>query len=265
MQKPNTVKITRVIEEADGVNTLFFRHQMNFLPGQFIMVWVPKINEKPFALSYSGKGEFGFTVASVGPFSRLLCSMKPGHIIGIRGPYGNGYSINNKTKSAVIVGGGIGSASLILLAEEIARKGIRTHFILGARSKNKLVFASRLKKLLGSRLMITTDDGTAGRKGFVTDSLNDLLQKEKIDMIFACGPEKMLKAVVDIGLKAKVDGQISMERYMKCGFGLCGHCCVDPIGIRLCMEGPVIDFKAASRITEFGSHHRVKSSRKEKL
>ncbi len=265
LERPQIVQISRVEDEAEGIKTVFLKSDIKARPGQFVMVWIPRLDEKPFAISYSRSGEIGITVSAVGPFSEKLCSMKPRKKIGIRGPYGTTFQLEGK--KVVMVGGGYGSASLTMLTEEALQQGIKVKFILGARTKNKLVYVERIKKLIGSEnLIITTDDGSSGIKGYVTDALKQSLQKEKIDKVFVCGPDKMMKAVADMCLAAKIKGEISGERWFKCGgMGLCGHCCVDPIGIRLCVEGPVIDFETAAKITELGEYHRVKSSRKEKI
>lgn len=267
MERPETVEITRTKDEAEGIKTVFIKSGIKPKPGQFVMLWIPGVDEKPYAVSSidEKKKEAGITVAAIGKFSGKLASMKPGEKIGIRGPYGTSYKLEGK--NVAMVGGGCGAASLALLAEEAVRQGIKVRFVTGAKCESRLLHTKRLGKLLGSEnLIITTDDGSAGMKGFVTDALKQLLKKEKIDKIFACGPERMLKAVVEIGIAEKIKGEISAERWFKCGgIGLCGHCCVDPIGIRLCVEGPVIDFETASKITEFGNYHRLKSSRKEKI
>ena len=264
MEAPTVARIEKTADEAEGIRTIFIRHHMQAKPGQFVMVWIPRFDEKPFAISYMEKDLIGITVAAVGEFSNALYAMKKSERVGIRGPYGTPYALEGK--KAAMVGGGYGSASLTLLAEEALRKGMQVKFILGARTKNRLVYVERIKKLIGNEnLIITTDDGSMGRKGFVTDALKELIEKEKIDKVHACGPDKMLKAVADLCTSKNVKGEASMERWMKCGFGLCGHCCVDPIGIRLCVEGPVIDFETAAKITELGNYHRAKSSRKEKV
>ncbi len=267
LERPQIVEIAKSVNEAEGIKTIFLKSELKAGPGQFIMVWIPRLDEKPFAVSYISKGEIGITVASVGPFSNQLCSMKAGEKVGIRGPYGTTYGLDKGMRKIVMVGGGYGSASLTMLAEEALKQGIKVKFILGARSKKRLVYVERIKKLIGSEnLVVTTDDGSMGMKGYVTDALKQLLGKEKVDKIFVCGPDMMMKAAVDVGRAAGVKGEISGERWFKCGgMGLCGHCCVDPIGIRLCVEGPVIDFETAAKITELGNYHRVKSSRKEKI
>ncbi|MDD5025898.1 MAG: hypothetical protein PHH13_00815 [Candidatus Peribacteraceae bacterium] len=83
-----------------------------------------------------------------------------------------------------------------------------------------------------------------------------------VDQIFACGPERMLKAVSDLSFEMKIPSQLSLERYMKCGFGLCGNCVVDPLGIRLCTDGPVVRNDIARKITEFGKYCRDDLGRK---
>ena len=265
LERPEIVEITKVVDEAEGIKTVFIKSDIKAKPGQFVMVWIPRIDEKPFAISYSTGNEIGITVAAVGPFSNKLFSMKLREKVGVRGPYGTTFKLEGK--KVVMVGGGYGSASLTMLTEEALQLGAKVKFILGARTKNRLVYVERIKKLIGSEnLIVTTDDGSAGMKGYVTDALKQLLQKEKIDKIFVCGPDMMMKAAAGIGIAAGVKGEISAERWFKCGgMGLCGHCSVDPIGIRLCVEGPVIDFATAAKITELGNYHRVKSSRKEKI
>ena len=269
LERPQIVEIAKSVNEAEGIKTIFLKSSIQAKPGQFVMLWIPRLDEKPFAISYTDKGEIGVTVAAVGPFSNKLCSMKPGEKVGIRGPYGTEYSLDGGLKTVVMVGGGYGSASLTMLAEGALQKGIKIKFIIGARSKNRLVYVDRVRKLIGNdNVIVTTDDGSMGMKGYVTDALKSLLRKEKgkIDKIFVCGPDMMMKAAVEVSNAAGVKGEISGERWFKCGgMGICGHCCVDPTGIRLCVEGPVISFETAAKITELGKYHRVKSSRKEKI
>ncbi|MBI2133118.1 dihydroorotate dehydrogenase electron transfer subunit [Candidatus Woesearchaeota archaeon] len=266
MEKPVIYRIKRTVDEAECIKSFFFSGKINYRPGQFVMVWIPGVDEKPFAVSYLSGDEFGITVAEVGNFSGNLCRLKAGDMIGIRGPYGKGYNLDGELRSIAVVSGGHGAASLMTLAEEAVRKGIMVRFILGARSKDKLLYMQRLVDLVGrENLIITTDDGSMGARGFVTEALKQVISDGRIGMIFACGPEKMLKAVAEMGVQNKIKGELSMERYMKCGFGICGHCCVDTTGIRVCVEGPVLDFESALKIKEFGTYRRTISSRKEKI
>ena len=263
-ERPEIVKVTKIIDEAEGIKSIFFDKKIDAKPGQFVMLWLPGIDEKPFAIAYMNDDSFGLTVAAVGPFSNKLCSMRVGDRVGIRGPYGTSYNLGD-AKKIVMVGGGYGSASLALLATDAIDNGIEVIFIAGSRTKSRVIYEDRIRKLGVSEFIITTDDGSYGVKGLTTDTLEDVLKREKIDKVFACGPEMMLKNVTEICINKGIDGEVSIERYFKCGYGLCGHCCMDPLGIRACTEGPVIDVKLAQQLTELGSYHRVKSSRKEKL
>ncbi|MBI2549767.1 hypothetical protein HYV83_01135 [Candidatus Woesearchaeota archaeon] len=157
LERPQIVQIAKSVNEAEGIKTIFLKSDIKAKPGQFVMVWLPRVDEKPFAISYSNGSEVGITVAAVGPFSNKLCSMKPGEKIGIRGPYGTTFQLEGK--KAVMVGGGYGSASLTMLTEEALQQRIKVKFVLGARTKNKLVYVERIKKLIGSDNLIVTTDG----------------------------------------------------------------------------------------------------------
>ena len=109
--------------------------------------------------------------------------------------------------------------------------------------------------------LISTDDGSEGYKGYTTDILEEKLLKKnnKIDKVYSCGPEIMMKKVVDICYKYKVSCEVSLERYMKCGFGVCGQCSVDLEGICICQDGPVFSGTKVGKIKEFGKYHRDKA------
>ena len=146
MEKPTVARIEKTVDEAEGIRTIFIKHSMQAKPGQFVMVWMPEIDEKPFAISYVEQATIGITVASVGKFSDALYDIKEGDKVGIRGPYGTCYNLEGS--NIVMVGGGYGSASLTLLAEQALEKGMTVYFILGARDKNKLVYVERIKELI---------------------------------------------------------------------------------------------------------------------
>ena len=119
-------------------------------------------------------------------------------------------------------------------------------------------------------LHIATDDGSMGFEGYNVGLLEKLLEVTQdsktddpaIDQVFGCGPERMLKALSDVTAKYKIPSQLSLERYMKCGYGLCGNCCVDPLGIRLCTDGPVVKNDICQKIEEFGQYHRDAEGKK---
>ena len=210
------------------------------------------IVQNPFSVSFQDENSFGLTIACVGPFTSKMCHVKPGDKVGIREPYGTSYEL--KGKKILLVGGGCGSASLAFLADMAVKAGVEVDFIVGAKTKDLVLFENLFKETVD--YCATTDDGSHGIKGFVTNELEKRLKNKQYDCVYACGPEKMLKIVIDICDNYDVDCQISLERYMKCGFGICGQCTVDPLGIRICKEGPVLDKKIAKQISEFGKYHR---------
>jgi dihydroorotate dehydrogenase electron transfer subunit len=159
--------------------------------------------------------------------------------------------------------GGYGAAPLYFLAVEASKKGCNVDFVIGARSKEHLLYLNRIKKLKNVKLHIATDDGSAGIKGYNTMILQKLMESakkkargSKIDCVYACGPEMMMKKISDMCFEAKIAAQLSIERYMKCGFGVCGQCCVDGTGEPMCKNGPVVSNEHARKISEFGKYHR---------
>ncbi len=241
---PEIVKIIKITQENPHVKTFFFDKNIQAKPGQFVMVWIPGLDEKPFSLSYVGK-ETGITVEEKGKFTKRLFQMKEGDKIGIRGPYGNSFELK---ANACVVAGGCGIAPLSTLIENLKNPFV----ILGARSKDRLIFEKRFPNA-----KITTDDGSFGEKGFVTDVLKNVLKDRKSEVIYTCGPEVMMKNVFEICESHKIGCQASLERYMKCGFGVCGQCEVN--GFRVCKEGPVFSSESLREMKGFGGFARLKS------
>src|SRR3989338_3144200 len=172
--------------------------------------------------------------------------MKKGSLLGIRGPYGNGFKIEGK--NILLVGGGCGCGPLAFLADEAVKRKIKVNFIMGARSGINLLFLDRMKKIANT--IAVTDDGSFGFKGFATSAMEEFLKNKKIDKVFSCGPEMMMKRVAEICERNKIECELSLERYMKCGFGVCGQCCLDPTGWRVCKERPVFSMEQVKQITE---------------
>jgi len=254
MTKPREMQSVRVLEvvtENSRIKTIYLDLAMKASPGEFVMAWLPGVNEKPFSLSYCDGSKIGISVAAVGPFSTALQQVKPGSVLGIRGPFGKGFKPEGE--KVAIVGGGCGTAPLGFLAESLAKGGRKVFFINGAKTKTELFFVQRARSA-GAEVIVCTDDGSEGRKGFTTDALADLLAKEKIDCVYTCGPEVMMKKVVDICKTRGVNCQASLERFMKCGFGLCGQCAID--GNLVCKDGPVFPIAKISKMKEFGTLRR---------
>jgi dihydroorotate dehydrogenase electron transfer subunit len=256
------MRIERVVDEARDLKSFVFHHDLGAKPGQFVIAWIPGVDEKPFGVAFQSKNKFAITVSAVGSFTKQMHKLKAGDYIGIRGPYGNGFNI--KGKHIVLVAGGYGAAPLAFLADEAAKKNIHVDFIVGARTKALLPYIERMR-MAGITTHACTDDGSLGVKGFTTDVLKRLLDEGDVDMVYTCGPEIMMKFVIKLCDEHYVGCEISLERILKCSIGVCGSCCLDPTGWRVCKEGPVFTGEQIKKVTEFNQYKRDFSGRKIKL
>ncbi len=255
MDIPRMHRILRTKKENPTTTTLVFDCDFDAKPGQFVNLWIPRLDEKPMSVAFADGKELTLTIADVGPFSHAVQQLKKGDQAGLRGPYGTQFTWK-KRQSLIMVGGGFGSAPLYFTAFHAAKDNCSVDFIIGARRKDLLIYTDRIKKLKKTKLHIATNDGSVGHKGFNVEILEKLLKSGKYDMIMTCGPEMMMAAVAKLAEKYKVDAQISLERYMKCGFGLCGQCVVDPLGETSCTKGTVVPLSYLKKVKEFGKYHR---------
>ncbi|MBN2545048.1 MAG: dihydroorotate dehydrogenase electron transfer subunit [Spirochaetes bacterium] len=251
------------IEGNSKQKTLYFKiGKKDIFPGQFYMLQ-HKSGQKPISVSYYDYDIIGFTIEDRGGCSNQMINSKPGDYFGLTGPLGTFFKID-AIKYPLLIGGGIGTAPIFFLANHLSKLNIQTDVFFGARSREFLDYTFEMKNKKNINLNIYTDDGSEGKKGFVTKDIDDHFEKE-YDSLFMCGPEVMMKIVLD-KVKHIIDNvQISMERYMKCGVGLCGTCVLDDIGLRVCTEGPVFDSKVIEISREFGVYHRDKNGIIKKL
>jgi len=249
---PVAVTITRVKKETPVIRTFVFDQTFTFQPGQFVMVWVPGVDEIPMALS----SENSITVQKVGDATGALFDLEAGAKLGIRGPFGNGFT---KAEKVLAIAGGVGAAPLLPLA----RADSVMTLLLGARTETELLFLDQLDEC--TDVLIATDDGSLGHHGFVTALMDDL-NLANYDRIAVCGPEVMMRSVLtkvsEKGLAHKTE--FSLHRYMKCGVGVCGSCCTDPSGLRVGRDGPVFPGDILLK-SEFGHYMRDASGRKKNL
>ncbi len=259
MSTPLPLKVTQITQDSPILKTYVFAHNLRSKPGQFIMVWLPGVDEVPMSIGWQTDTEFHVGIAKAGDCTQAIFDqVKVGDRLGIRGPYGTAFDYKDK-KRVIVIGGGYGTPPLLNLAQKTTAAGIQTVAILGARSKDYVIYKKQFKDL-GCEVHVSTDDGSEGHKGFCTDVLEKLLKTgDKADGIYTCGPEKMMVKVAKIAGEYGVDSQVSLERYMKCGFGACGQCCLDDSGLRVCKEGPVISGKMALEHPEFGKYMRTAS------
>ncbi len=230
-------------------------------PGQFVMVWLPGVDEIPISIAHVDRDEglVELAIAKVGDCTSRIHELSESKTLGLRGPFGNGFTMNENMKKVWMVAGGYGSAPLRFLAETLIDEGKELVVFLGARSKVLLLYPHKFKEL-GCEVKLATDDGSAGMKGFVTELVEKELRKYKPDVIFTCGPEIMMKKVCELAIKYDTSVQASVERIVKCAHGACGAC--DIGGFRVCKDGPVFDGKFLIERTEFGRWKREKSGKR---
>ncbi len=258
MHFPQVIKIKRVVDETPTVKTFYFPWKVTEeIPGQFLMLWNFS-DEKPMSISSIDpvNDEIGISVKMVGPFTQSMHKLQENDLLGLRGPYGKGFQIAGSRVLAV--GGGIGMAPVAAFTEEASKRGIYVDVITAATTKGEILFQERLKNA-GANVMPTTDDGSHGFCGFATELAEKLIKKENYDMMVCCGPEIMMKKLSDISNQHQIPSQFSLERYMKCAMGICGQCCVDEVGWRICVEGPVFWGDQLKMISEFGKYRRDSS------
>jgi dihydroorotate dehydrogenase electron transfer subunit len=253
---PRTVRISDIIEETRAVRTFILDDKLDAQPGQFVMLWLPGVDEKP--ISIAAPDPLMLTVAKVGPFSDVLHQCKIGDVLGWRGPFGRPFQLNAE-RPALLVGGGYGAAPLYFLAAQAVTRSTlgATTVALGARRADDLIFVERFRRL-GVKLLLATEDGSAGVKGYVTGAITNQLAGRPT--IYACGPEGMLVVLHALCHERGLPGQLSVERYMKCGFGVCGQCALDDLLV--CADGPVFDVEQLDGKQDFGRFHRNVTGRR---
>ncbi|MYF57264.1 dihydroorotate dehydrogenase electron transfer subunit [Candidatus Poribacteria bacterium] len=225
----------------------------NALPGQFVHVLISSgpgmLLRRPFTIYTVEDDEITMLYQIIGQGTQQLSEMSRGATIQVLGPLGNTFDIENTVDPAIIVGGGAGIASLMLLAVTLRERSIPTIALVGSQNRRRLLSVDDLRAI-SVPVHIATDDGSVGHHGFVTDILTGLLTKQDLHhpIIYACGPHGMLAAVAKISTEHKMPTQVAMENRMGCAMGVCLGC-VCPVRInenlidyqRVCTEGPVFN------------------------
>jgi dihydroorotate dehydrogenase electron transfer subunit len=247
-----TQRVTRIFEHGPGLKSLYVPRTFDILPGQFVNLWLPGVDEKPFSVSDAAGGELELSIKAVGRFTEAVMKLRVGDWVGIRGPCGRGFE---PMADGVLVGGGIGIAPLRFLARRLRERGLRHRLLFGVRNRQDLIFAADYAR----GVELWSDDGSLGAHGLVTEGLARMLETAPPAVIYGGGPEPMLLKVRQLARAHRIPIQLTFERYMKCGFGICGHCCMDGSGLRLCVEGPVLTEAQLAGVTELGQPHRLAS------
>lgn len=214
-------------------------------PGQFINIrtcsgsGTAPLLRRPISIFNIRDGIFEIVVQQIGDGTRIICGSEPG-AIDVLGPLGQGFSLP-ENKSVMLIGGGVGNAPLFYLAAELKKRGCRITYIYGSRSADYIYFEDEYRSAADS-FILTTDDGSAGRKGFTTDAASELFKSEHFDLVCTCGPTPMMSRIAAI-TPADTPVEVSLENYFGCGVGLCMGCTVETaLGLkRACFDGPVMD------------------------
>lgn len=190
-------------------------------------------------------GTVEIVVSAVGAGTRWIVSRQPGDPVDVVGPVGRAFPIPTEPVACVLVGGGYGSAPLFWLADALRARGCHVELVLGAASEDKL-FGVALAPGSSDGVTVTTDDGSAGHRGWVSDVLPEVIARSAAGVVYGCGPMGMLRSITEIAAAHGAVAQVAVEESMACGIGICMTCVMPVIGsdgltrmVRSCVEGPV--------------------------
>jgi dihydroorotate dehydrogenase electron transfer subunit len=258
------VKILRVIKENCAVKTITFKDSLcgKAEPGQFVMVWIPGVDEIPISLSgINTNGVTSISVHGVGDASIAINQKQIDDIIGIRGPFGTCFV--PATGNVMLVSGGTGIGPLMPLTERLVKVADKVTMMCGVKSKDNLLFLERINKICScvpSETVVTTEDGSYQVTGFVTEQVEQKLTQEKFDAIYTCGPEIMMYKVFILAEQYNIPLQASLERIMRCSIGLCGSCQIGRL--RVCKDGPVLTSEQLRSVKEDFGKYRLDATGK---
>lgn len=270
--KPVAAKIKKIVAENQYVKSFYLSEieneskiiTNNAKPGNFLMLWIPRIKNSdldsdildniPMSISNCDNDILRITVRNSGNTTNELHKYSEDDLVGIMGPFGRGFTL--KGQKILLVAGGIGIAPLNFLARIAKKAKINVYLIIGAKTKKELLLIDEMKNVC-NEVYITTDDGTEGIKGFTSDLVERICNSHNIDYIYSCGPEKMMKKILDISLRINIPAQFSLERYMHCGIGICGFCSINDSYV--CKDGPIFYSDELKDISEFGNRCRTVS------
>lgn len=217
-------------------------------PGQFVQVKVDNSQttflRRPISVNYvdKAKNELWLLIQLVGDGTKTLSKCKKDDILDLLLPLGNTFTApKSNTDKLLLVGGGVGTAPMLYLGAKLSSEGFEVDFLLGARSEKDLLELDDFSKY--GKVYTTTEDGSMGEKGFVTN--HSILQNSKYDRIYTCGPKPMMVAIARYAHTNDISCEVSLENMMACGFGAC-LCCVEKTmrgNVCVCTEGPVFDIK----------------------
>jgi dihydroorotate dehydrogenase electron transfer subunit len=224
-------------------------------PGQFVALAVGgetsgTLLRRSFSIhKVSPSGTYGGTVeivvSAVGTGTRWIVERAPHDTIDVVGPLGKAFPLPTDSVACVLVGGGYGSAPLFWLAGELRERGCHVEMVLGAASEDRLFGVVEARRSCDG-VTVTTDDGSAGQKGWVSDPLPEIIERTGAGVVYGCGPMGMLESITRVAQDHGAVAQVAVEESMACGVGVCMTCVMPVVGsdgrtrmVRSCVEGPV--------------------------
>src|SRR5262252_4859147 len=253
VQVTGTVLTVRQVDAYHAITVVTPGIAARFRPGQFVAVAVggpdtSMLLRRCFSIhdvrpDHGGTVEFIFSAS--GPGTRWLAECRPRDVLDVTGPHGRPFPVPKEPATCLLVGGGYGSAPLFSLAGKLKDRHCTVDFLLGAASGDR-VFGALTARRTGRTATITTEDGSLGSRGLVTDLLGQVIQQARTDVIYACGPMPMLRQVTALARRYDIPVQVAVEEWMACGVGVCMTCVLPVVGsdgitrmVRSCVDGPV--------------------------
>jgi dihydroorotate dehydrogenase electron transfer subunit len=257
---PQYTKIIYIKKESNNVKTIFFKLNCieKIIPGQYFLIYVfnyLKQEEKewiPISISYVNKinNVFGISIKNIGVTTNALCIHNKDDEIGIMGPFGNGFDVNDivKYNKIAIIAGGIGIAPIRGLLTTIKDNFINIDLFYGVKDRNQLCFIDYLKNNITNLFLFIDNENK---------NLIELFEKKIIkcnyDYVISVGPELMMKKILDLCNKYNIKLQVSLERYIKCSRGICGQCVIN--NKRICIDGPIFNKSILNKLSDFGKYY----------
>lgn len=255
-------RVAEVLDLAPSVKMYILElpRPLGSQPGQYVMVWLPGVGEFPVSVAGEKGGVVRLVVARKGRATGYMHErVAEGGYVFVRGPLGRGFRLD--ARKALLVGGGYGAAPLLYLAERLSGAGTTVHAVLGFRSREHALLVEDFRRVAGE-VWVATEDGSEGFKGTAVDLFERVFPGGGYDAVYTCGKELMMEKVVRRAVEAGVRVQASLERIIKCGVGVCGACALEPLGLRVCSDGPVFDGETLLSLEDFGRYWRDHSGRR---
>jgi len=253
------IYIRGVVEEvrklAEGIKEYLVKleREVSPVPGQFAMLWIPRVGEIPLSFADADGSRARFILARVGRVTGFIHEkIDEGSRIYLRGPLGRGFT-QVSGERCLLVSGGYGLAPLYFLAKRLRERGCHVKMLLGFRSDREAFYRDEFERFC--EVEVAVEEGFAGFRGTVIDLLERVLERESFERVYTCGKEEMMIEVSRRCLDKGIPVEVSLERYIRCGVGVCGSCVLEPLGLRVCKDGPVFDGTILLRLDEERARH----------